>query len=500
MLWHGLRKNLGVSGVGIVNDATESVVRAEGSESAVRSVRVFRSTDPIDVLSRRLDDVCTRAVDPWQIAAALEADGMGDRMATEHYDRANVFALAEDLYHRVPLRVSHRELKEDPDEAPAWRDLSRGLLFVLPGALYIAAVHGFASLEAAYALLLSLIFAWVWGQGSGYLGHILIGRQAAGAARRLVLTAAVVGVVFATLLSLAAVFILGLSVEIIVVTAVQTTYLLAASVLLLFRKEHVLFAILIPGVVLSGLITFGIGPFDDDRSAAAVVVATVLVVAVAAVVATQSESDVNPAAITKADVVAAIPHMALGLTWASLVSFSALVTLDAAHGAPSIGVTILPLLLSMGVAEWSLRRYLKQSRQALEAIEDPGLFAAAARGTMWSTVGGYTLVMAVFTVGAAAILAILGELAAVDMLMMLAFGQLGAAFLLGQILASRFRLGEAVAISIASVVVLVALIMRIDGGLGSASLEVAYFGSTLFLALMLLIRTRATVGKATTYQ
>lgn len=461
---------------------------------------VHRSTDPIDVLSRRLNDVCTRAVDPLQIAAALEADGMGDRMASEHYDRANVFALAEDLYHRVPLRVSHRRLTEEPDEAPAWRDLSRGVLFVLPGALYIAAVHGFTSLEAAYALLVSLIFAWVWGQGSGYLGHMLIGRKASGTARRLVLSADAAGIALATFVSWLAVVAIGLSMEIVVVTAVQTTYLLAASVLLLFRKEHVLFAILIPGVALSGLITFAVGPFDDERSAAAVVVATVLVVAVAAVAATRSESDANPATITKADMIGAIPHMALGLTWASLVSFSALVTLDGADGAPSIGVTILPLLLSMGIAEWSLRRYLTLTRRALGSIDEPRLFAATARETMWWAVGGYTLVVAILTVGAAAVLLALGDLTAVDLLMMLAFGQLGAAFLLGQILASRQRLGEAVAISLVAVGLLVILVARIAGDLGSASLEVAYFLSTFFLAAMLLIRARTTVGKATTYQ
>ena len=44
----------------------------------------------------------------------------------------------------------------------------------------------------------TLIFAWVWGQGSGYLGHILIGRKAFGTARRIVLSLAAVGVAVAT--------------------------------------------------------------------------------------------------------------------------------------------------------------------------------------------------------------------------------------------------------------------------------------------------------------
>jgi len=233
-------------------------------------------------LSRRLNDVCVRAVDPWQIAAAIEADGLGDRSVRERYGRPNVFALAEDIYHRVPLRVTLVATQEPAEEAPAWRDLSRGVLFVLPGALYIAAVHGFTSLESAYALLISLIFAWVWGQGSGYLGHILIGREACGAARRVVLSLAVTGTVLATAASWFAVAAFGLSNEVVAVTAVQTTYLLAASVLLLFRKEHILFAVLVPGVAVSALFSLGSWRFDGDLAAAFAVLVTIAAVAVAA--------------------------------------------------------------------------------------------------------------------------------------------------------------------------------------------------------------------------
>lgn len=483
-----------------MGSAASSAVGEGRTHSVEARARVHRSTDPIDVLSRRLNDVCIRAVDPWQIAAAIEADGLGDRTVAERYGQPNVFALAEDIYHRVPLRVAHESHPEAADEAPAWRDLSRGILFVLPGALYIAAVHGFASLEAAYALLVSLIFAWVWGQGSGYFGHILIGRGAAGTARRTVLGLAVVGSVLAALASWFAVGVFGLSTEVIAVTSVQTTYLLAASALLLFRKEHVLFAILVPGVAISTAVSFGVFGQTNDDLAAATVAATVAVVAIAAFVATRSVHNVSPSTLTWADAVSAIPHMLLGLMWASLVSFSALVSLDAADGAPSIAVTILPLLLSMGIAEWSLRRYLKLTRVSLEEVATPNHFASAARRTMWETVGRYTLIVAGLTSAAAGFLAAVGELALVDILMLVSYGQLGAAFLLGQVLASRSRLNEALVISLIAVAILVGLIIAIGGVLGSASLEVAYFSSTLFLATALLIRSSIVAGKATTYQ
>ena len=63
-----------------------------------------RSSSPLDRLSRRLNRVCSTAVDPYQIAAMLESDGLNDRIAREEYGFTDVFELADALYRRVPGR------------------------------------------------------------------------------------------------------------------------------------------------------------------------------------------------------------------------------------------------------------------------------------------------------------------------------------------------------------------------------------------------------------
>src|SRR5690606_39299874 len=47
-----------------------------------------RSEDPLNLLGRRLNAVCVEAVDPLQIAAALEADGLDDELVASTYSMA----------------------------------------------------------------------------------------------------------------------------------------------------------------------------------------------------------------------------------------------------------------------------------------------------------------------------------------------------------------------------------------------------------------------------
>ncbi|MGR8008421.1 hypothetical protein [Streptomyces hypolithicus] len=57
--------------------------------------------DPVRALMHRHRELCERAVDPLEIAAGLEAHGVTDRTAARFRHR-DVFALAEELYARVP--------------------------------------------------------------------------------------------------------------------------------------------------------------------------------------------------------------------------------------------------------------------------------------------------------------------------------------------------------------------------------------------------------------
>ena len=122
-----------------------------------------RSLHPMDQLSRRLDWVCTTATDPLQIAAALESDGVNDRIAREEYGFADVFELAEELYRRVPLRPLETT---DPPSEPLQKTLlglSQGLLVVPLGVLAVILTPSLGQRTVTLGVMIALALIWFSG-------------------------------------------------------------------------------------------------------------------------------------------------------------------------------------------------------------------------------------------------------------------------------------------------------------------------------------------------
>ncbi|MFG2649168.1 hypothetical protein [Streptomyces sp. NPDC048436] len=89
--------------------------------------------DPVKALMHRHRELCERAVDPLEIAAGLEAHGVTDRTAARFRHR-DVFALAEEMYARVPRGEEERGAsmappsRRSPDLPAGW-----ALFALLPG-------------------------------------------------------------------------------------------------------------------------------------------------------------------------------------------------------------------------------------------------------------------------------------------------------------------------------------------------------------------------------
>ncbi|MFE6284674.1 hypothetical protein [Streptomyces sp. NPDC057877] len=108
-----------------------------------------RGADPVKALMHRHRELCERAVDPLEIAAALEAHGVTDRTAARFRHR-DVFSLAEEMYARVP-----RDAEPVP-ASPSPPARTGGLLRpLLPGALAAVAVAGPHLTEGHTRLLLT---------------------------------------------------------------------------------------------------------------------------------------------------------------------------------------------------------------------------------------------------------------------------------------------------------------------------------------------------------
>ncbi|WP_101256921.1 hypothetical protein [Streptomyces barkulensis] len=75
-----------------------------------------RPADPVRSLLHRHRELCARAVDPLEIAAALEAHGITDRTAARYRHR-DVFSLAEELYARTPREADGADGADGADAA-----------------------------------------------------------------------------------------------------------------------------------------------------------------------------------------------------------------------------------------------------------------------------------------------------------------------------------------------------------------------------------------------
>ncbi|MGA4851169.1 hypothetical protein ACOBQB_34815 [Streptomyces sp. G5(2025)] len=115
--------------------------------------------DPVKALMHRHRELCERAVDPLEIAAGLEAHGVTDRVAARYRHR-DVFALAEEMYARVPRGDDDSgggphpgttargkgagrapgDVRHVPETPPGW-----ALFALLPGVVCAAAVAGLGS-------------------------------------------------------------------------------------------------------------------------------------------------------------------------------------------------------------------------------------------------------------------------------------------------------------------------------------------------------------------
>ncbi|MFD9055647.1 hypothetical protein ACWIGD_09540 [Streptomyces albidoflavus] len=124
--------------------------------------------DPVKALMHRHRELCARAVDPLEIAAALEAHGMTDRTAARFRHR-DVFSLAEEMYARVPRHSSDRSAPPasahaapEPVAGPSAgagpsRLLTLVLLPALPGALCAGLLAGLAQAPPGRARTLAVV-------------------------------------------------------------------------------------------------------------------------------------------------------------------------------------------------------------------------------------------------------------------------------------------------------------------------------------------------------
>lgn len=395
------------------------------------ALQTEESEPPLEALAGRLRTVCESAVDPLEIASALEFDGISDRAARAGYDVPDVFALARLLYAHVPRKPAAPEAKPDPWRA-RW-PLVHGLLYALPAACFPAAGALLVGPGVLPALVTALLSGWGLSQGLAAVGYLRLGMSGPAQARRVLRTGLAGCLVAVALIMTTTTLIVHARLPVFAFGIGEGTYMLGACVLLVTSNERWLAAALTPGV--SGAVVFlllGRPTALADQTWAALA-ATPLIACLIAVVVTRGAGTQGGRLPRGNEMAGAFPALALGVIAAGLLAFP-LVAGVSGHGGDNIGALIasVPLALSMGAAEWSLIWYRRAVRRLLWRTDDPHWFHRRATLLLVVTLVQYAAAM-VATVGAALAVAVHVARVPVDLTVLLCAGGyllLGAAMFL----------------------------------------------------------------------
>jgi hypothetical protein len=372
-----------------------SVAQLNGNGSRPQRAAVLRAEAPkprdVEELCEKFATVCESAVHPLQIAGALEFDGWSDQAVRKRYGVSDVFALAEEMYRRVPRRPAEPPPPPDVFQVSRWRPALHGLLYGAPTVCFAAAAGLLVGRGVLSVMIVALLSSWALSQALAYLGYMRLGQGVPVQAQRVLLAglgAGLVGVLVAMdLVSVAVpvykpVFIFGLGLG---------SYMLGATVLLVLGAERLLLAALAPGIVGATVFLLLGRPAHLEHVAWAVLATTPLLALGLAAARTSRGAELHrnkikrpgskPAKLlTMADLRSALPSAGWGLVAGGLLVFPVAVGMPG-HGGVNTGALIasLPLALSMGAAEWMLVWFRRHTQRQLRKTRKLATFATRTR-------------------------------------------------------------------------------------------------------------------------
>lgn len=343
---------------------------------------------PLEPLRERFAAVCEGAVDPLEVASALESDGVSDRTARAEFGAPDVFALARELYAQVPRRPAGPA--PAPDTWQASRALPRGLLYAVPAVCLPAAGALLAGPGVVPTLAAALLAGWGLSQGLSAVGYLRLSAAGPDQARRVLRAGLVTGLLLVPVI----VIVTGLAAHaqpgVLLFGAGVAAYMLGACVLLVAGTERELVLSLAPAVTGSALFLLFGRPPDLADLAWAMLAATPLLACAMAVACTARTGPRTGRLLIPAELRAAAPVIALGVLAAGLLAFPVLAG-PAGHGGVNTGalVAVVPLALSMGAVERSLLWYRRGARRLLGETDDPGWFRGRAAWLLLAALAQY---------------------------------------------------------------------------------------------------------------
>jgi hypothetical protein len=334
--------------------------------------------DPAEEAATRFGGVAAAAVHPFEVAAAIEAEGVTDRQVQRNYGRTDAFELAEELYADTPRSYPEPEATPSPWHSPLSTSVLRGVLYALPGLAFplgAPMLSGPADRgglpHGTVALALSILFNWAWNQALAHRTHSRLGRGQRRSAGLCLLRGACVGAGLGALGALLGALVAGTDVGgVLLFCGGQAVYLAASCVLLVLGRESLLLKVLAPAAV--GGAGALLGLFRPTPLTALLLLCTVLPAVAQAgrqlsglLRDTDDEFAVEPLPPVRAS----LPHGLFGMAM-SLLTLGVALRGGHVEVAPTVALTV-----SMGPAEWLLHGYRNRIHGALRAAHSARTFA-----------------------------------------------------------------------------------------------------------------------------
>ena len=329
--------------------------------------RVIDGDDVSLIGSSPLATVCSSAVDPLEIAVALEVAGISHAVATNRYNRADVFALARTLWSRLPLRPALDQPPTLPRPGDR-RDLARGLLYILPAVMLLALTKALDVELAKWVLPVAISWGWGLGQVAAFAGYRI---QGAGMPyEAIIMVRVLAGAAVSTwLVSTLATMVAGGGGADVGATTALVTYMAASAILLVRAEERWLALLLLPGALASAYVLARSNGSVFSRSAAVVVIGgsffAVLCRASRQLRLRKSQSG----RFGSRDVLAGSGHLLHGVICGLAVS---LVVIRTGHASAenNFGRMLLPvpLLAALGAMEWQLHTFRARMARLLNSL------------------------------------------------------------------------------------------------------------------------------------
>ncbi|MGW0518460.1 hypothetical protein [Crossiella sp. NPDC003009] len=367
-----------------------------GVPRTLPDVRTLDIPPRLRELAHRFESLCANAVDPLEVAAGLEADGLSDQAVKARYGCPDVFSLAEELFRLVPRAPAEPAPQPEVWAANPKLHLLRGVLFALPGLGYTAATPLLVRPAALAVLVGSLVLSWTLSQGLSYLGYVRLGQGRAAASYSVLRNGLFACGALVALLSTGLAVASDAGWAVLALGIGQGVYLLAATVLLVRGAELLLLLALTPAVLAGGLHLLGGHRLLPHWAELLGLIGSVLLTTGFAIWRTRPANPVrDKAKLRWTELRNALPHALFGLCAAGLLALPVVwAVLPDAPEIPGAALAALPISLSMGIAEWCLFGYRRRMGRLLRESTSLPSFARRSRFVLTGVLARYLLAAA----------------------------------------------------------------------------------------------------------